>query len=68
MNKGDAIRALHDGKKICHRLFSPTEWIGARNETYYKDEQGCSLGLVYFWERRNSHAWEDGWSVWEGKL
>lgn len=68
MNKGDAIRALHDGKKVCHRYFTDGEWIAAHNETDYKDEQGCLLGIGYFWEARNSHSWEDGWSIWERKL
>ena len=64
MNKGDAIRALHDGKRICHRFFSPDEWIAAKNGYEYTDEVGCSLNISIFWECRNSHAWEDGWSVW----
>ena len=67
MNKGDAIRALHDGKKICHRHFYPSEWIGAKDGAYYTDEEGNCVRIITFWEARNSHSWEDGWSIWEAR-
>lgn len=60
MTKAEAIQALHDGKRLSHRLFLPREFIEEK-EGYYADEKGKPLAVPNFWRWRKGVYWDCDW-------
>lgn len=63
MTKEDAIRAMHEGKKVSHRFFSSSEWMTIQNGKFLFEDD-CICEFKQFWLDRTDSYWNDGWSIW----
>jgi hypothetical protein len=67
MTKAEAIKALEEGKTITHEYFTNDEFIKRLDANYYEDENGYHLLKSEFWSYRLGEAFNNGWSIVEGK-
>jgi len=63
MTKIEAIQAMGEGKKVCHRFFGSDEWLTMTSGGLYVFEDGCEINEGLFWLYRIDAKWNDGWSV-----
>ena len=69
MNKQHAIALMLQGQKITHKYFKPNEWIRnavVSNQNLIIQENGDRVTYEEFFEFRQSHNWDEGYSVWMG--
>jgi len=64
MNKAEAIKAMHEGKKLTHKLFSPEEYITG-DSGMFKFEDGCFCEPDEFWAYRTEVIWLLDWKLFE---
>lgn len=66
MTKQEAIDAIHQGKRVTHRLFSSDEFIYLdSDQNELRDENGYYLVFTEFWNIRQSPEWQTNWSIYE---
>ena len=68
MNKQEALRAMKDGKKICHEYYSDKEYLYINPDNgniHTEDGVDCGTEQNVFWT--NIQKWEAGWSIYNPK-
>jgi hypothetical protein len=66
MTKLEAKEAINNGEKICHRHFSPDEFVILANDGSgrYETEEGYIINPAIFWSDRRNPTFDTDWEIW----
>ena len=62
MTRGEAIKAMREGKKVTHKYFTPDEWA-TQSHGLILIEDGVKCSPAEFWTDRQSEMFADGWDL-----
>lgn len=62
MTRGEAIKAMREGKKVTHKYFSPDEWATQVNGLIHL-EDGVRCEPNEFWKYRQQEFFNEGWEI-----
>jgi hypothetical protein len=65
MNKEAALAAMRRGEKVTHEYFCRGEWMTFAGDLIVF-EDGVSCTEQEFWDDRDYHGWDSGYSIWQG--
>ena len=64
MTKKEALKAMGQGKKVTHHLFSNEEFIYMVGLNIFDEKDYI---MRDFWRYRTGDVWSEGWSIYELK-
>jgi len=62
MTKQEAIKAMHEGKKVTHMYFHREEWVTIKNGQILL-EDGVRCSEEEFWKWRSDYWWDKDWKL-----
>ena len=63
--KEEAIKLMHQGIKITHRYFDPSEWMLINSKNQIELEDGVKCSIEEFFRYRNTECWDNGYKIYK---